>query len=179
VCLCVCVCVCVCVYHSINASLTVCVHQHSSHRPRPGLPEFRAPEMYDGAYTESVDVYSFGLAVLQMATMKLPFAECRHNEEQIRLQATVRVREGATVTCPCSLECVCVCVCVCVRVSVCVSVYVYVPVFVSVCWSELVKTFNFSSTRQLHQILLHVSRPLICLLLLTLARRRQAQVGSA
>eukprot|EP00048_Salpingoeca_helianthica_P020704 m.247507 g.247507 ORF g.247507 m.247507 type:complete len:448 (-) comp51439_c0_seq1:596-1939(-) len=59
-----------------------------------GLPEFRAPEMYEGPYNESVDVYAFGLAVLQMATMKLPFAECRHNEDQIRLQATTTGPSG-------------------------------------------------------------------------------------
>lgn len=59
-----------------------------------GLPEFRAPEMYDGAYNESVDIYAFGLAVLQMATMKLPFAECHHNEDEIRLRATTTGPNG-------------------------------------------------------------------------------------
>ena len=40
-----------------------------------GTPEFMAPEMYEEHYDESVDIYAFGMCVLEMATsgkMKLP-----------------------------------------------------------------------------------------------------------
>jgi WNK lysine deficient protein kinase len=33
-----------------------------------GTPEFMAPEMYDSGYTCSVDIYAFGLCVLEMIT---------------------------------------------------------------------------------------------------------------
>jgi WNK lysine deficient protein kinase len=41
-----------------------------------GTPEFMAPEMYSENYTESVDIYSYGLCVLEMVTRELPYAEC-------------------------------------------------------------------------------------------------------
>eukprot|EP00127_Corallochytrium_limacisporum_P001765 Clim_evm19s78 gene=Clim_evmTU19s78 len=41
-----------------------------------GTPEFMAPEMYDEMYTESVDVYSFGMCVLEMITREYPYSEC-------------------------------------------------------------------------------------------------------
>ena len=33
-----------------------------------GTPEFMAPEMYEEHYDESVDIYAFGMCVLEMAT---------------------------------------------------------------------------------------------------------------
>ncbi|PIA58137.1 hypothetical protein AQUCO_00500226v1 [Aquilegia coerulea] len=41
-----------------------------------GTPEFMAPELYDENYTEMVDIYSFGLCVLEMVTLELPYSEC-------------------------------------------------------------------------------------------------------
>ncbi|KAK8622975.1 hypothetical protein V6N13_117872 [Hibiscus sabdariffa] len=41
-----------------------------------GTPEFMAPELYDENYTELVDIYSFGLCVLEMVTMEIPYSEC-------------------------------------------------------------------------------------------------------
>ncbi|NXE17335.1 WNK1 kinase, partial [Lophotis ruficrista] len=42
-----------------------------------GTPEFMAPEMYEGRYDESVDVYAFGMCVLEMDTSEDPYSECR------------------------------------------------------------------------------------------------------
>ncbi|KAF5196909.1 Serine/threonine-protein kinase WNK1 [Thalictrum thalictroides] len=41
-----------------------------------GTPEFMAPELYDEDYTEMVDIYSFGLCLLEMVTMEIPYMEC-------------------------------------------------------------------------------------------------------
>lgn len=41
-----------------------------------GTPEFMAPELYDEDYTELVDIYSFGMCVLEMVTLEIPYSEC-------------------------------------------------------------------------------------------------------
>ncbi|KAJ4975168.1 hypothetical protein NE237_000274 [Protea cynaroides] len=41
-----------------------------------GTPEFMAPELYEGEYTESVDIYSFGMCVLELVTLEIPYSEC-------------------------------------------------------------------------------------------------------
>ena len=42
----------------------------------PGTPEFMAPELYDEQYDEKVDVYAFGMCVLEMVTSEYPYSEC-------------------------------------------------------------------------------------------------------
>ncbi|GMP66612.1 hypothetical protein CsSME_00026901 [Camellia sinensis var. sinensis] len=41
-----------------------------------GTPEYMAPELYEEDYTELVDIYSFGMCMLEMATMEIPYSEC-------------------------------------------------------------------------------------------------------
>ncbi|KAJ0973634.1 hypothetical protein J5N97_015599 [Dioscorea zingiberensis] len=41
-----------------------------------GTPEFMAPELYEEDYTEQVDIYAFGLCVLELVTLELPYSEC-------------------------------------------------------------------------------------------------------
>uniref|UniRef100_A0A0N4ZKI2 non-specific serine/threonine protein kinase n=1 Tax=Parastrongyloides trichosuri TaxID=131310 RepID=A0A0N4ZKI2_PARTI len=41
-----------------------------------GTPEFMAPEMYEEMYDEAVDVYAFGMCLLEMVTGEYPYAEC-------------------------------------------------------------------------------------------------------
>ncbi|XP_048487004.1 serine/threonine-protein kinase WNK1 isoform X3 [Plutella xylostella] len=41
-----------------------------------GTPEFMAPEMYEEHYDESVDVYAFGMCMLEMSTGEYPYSEC-------------------------------------------------------------------------------------------------------
>lgn len=48
---------------------------HSAHSLL-GTPEFMAPELYDENYTESVDIYSFGMCLLEMVTLEIPYSEC-------------------------------------------------------------------------------------------------------
>lgn len=42
-----------------------------------GTPEFMAPEMYDEHYDEKVDVYAFGMCMLEMITAEYPYTECK------------------------------------------------------------------------------------------------------
>ena len=48
---------------------------HSAHSIL-GTPEFMAPEFYEENYTELVDIYSFGMLVLEMVTLEIPYSEC-------------------------------------------------------------------------------------------------------
>lgn len=36
-----------------------------------------APEMYEERYTEKVDIYAFGMCVLEMMTGEYPYNECK------------------------------------------------------------------------------------------------------
>ena len=40
-----------------------------------GTPEFMAPELYDELYDEKVDIYAFGMCVLEMVTSEYPYSE--------------------------------------------------------------------------------------------------------
>ena len=46
-----------------------------------------APEMYEEHYDESVDVYAFGMCMLEMATSEYPYKECS-NAAQIYRKVT-------------------------------------------------------------------------------------------
>jgi WNK lysine deficient protein kinase len=56
-----------------------------------GTPEFMAPELYEEEYDDRVDVYSFGMCLLELATMEYPYAECK-NAAQIYRKVTLGVR---------------------------------------------------------------------------------------
>ncbi|XP_048416315.1 serine/threonine-protein kinase WNK4 isoform X2 [Stegostoma tigrinum] len=59
-----------------------------------GTPEFMAPEMYEEKYDESVDVYAFGMCLLEMATSEYPYSEC-HNAAQIYRKVTSGVKPAS------------------------------------------------------------------------------------
>ncbi|XP_072529034.1 serine/threonine-protein kinase WNK1 isoform X11 [Salminus brasiliensis] len=59
-----------------------------------GTPEFMAPEMYEEKYDESVDVYAFGMCMLEMATSEYPYSECQ-NPAQIYRRVTSGVKPGS------------------------------------------------------------------------------------
>jgi WNK lysine deficient protein kinase len=52
-----------------------------------GTPEFMAPELYEEDYNELVDIYSFGMCVLEMLTGEYPYSECT-NPAQIYKKVT-------------------------------------------------------------------------------------------
>lgn len=41
-----------------------------------GTPEFMAPEMYEESYDEKVDIYAFGMCVIEMVTGLIPYHHC-------------------------------------------------------------------------------------------------------
>ncbi|OQS04703.1 serine/threonine protein kinase [Thraustotheca clavata] len=67
-----------------------------------GTPEFMAPELYDENYDEKVDIYAFGMCVLEMITQEVPYSECT-NPAQIykkvmagtRPKALARIKSAA------------------------------------------------------------------------------------
>ncbi|XP_070191914.1 uncharacterized protein [Littorina saxatilis] len=59
-----------------------------------GTPEFMAPEMYEEHYDEAVDVYAFGMCMLEMASSEYPYKECT-NAAQIYKRVTMGVHPEA------------------------------------------------------------------------------------
>ncbi|KAM3306915.1 hypothetical protein P3S67_008658 [Capsicum chacoense] len=41
-------------------------------------PEFMAPEFYKDEYNELVDIYSFGMCMLELVTFEDPYSECKN-----------------------------------------------------------------------------------------------------
>ncbi|XP_042049757.1 serine/threonine-protein kinase WNK8-like isoform X1 [Salvia splendens] len=59
-----------------------------------GTPEFMAPELYEEEYNELVDIYSFGMCLLEMVSMEYPYSECR-NPAQIYKKVTSGILPAA------------------------------------------------------------------------------------
>jgi WNK lysine deficient protein kinase len=56
------------------------VHTNGKQLSVLGTPEFMAPDMYyeDRSYDEKVDVYAFGMCLLEIFTKEIPYAECNN-----------------------------------------------------------------------------------------------------
>ena len=54
-----------------------------------GTPEFMAPEMYGETYNEKVDIYAFGMCILEIYTGQYPYQECQNPGQIFR-----KVHEG-------------------------------------------------------------------------------------
>ena len=65
-----------------------------SNIPIIGTPEFMAPEMYDEKYDESVDIYAFGMCLLELLTYEYPYEECQGPAQIFR-----KVTEGVRPAC--------------------------------------------------------------------------------
>ncbi|KAM3321505.1 putative serine/threonine-protein kinase WNK10 isoform X1 [Capsicum chacoense] len=59
-----------------------------------GTPEFMAPELYDEEYNELVDIYSFGMCILELITCEYPYNECR-NQAQIYKKVTSGIKPAS------------------------------------------------------------------------------------
>jgi len=55
-----------------------------------------APELYDEQYDDRVDVYSFGMCLLELATLEYPYSECRNAAQIYRKVTLVRPLPPAT-----------------------------------------------------------------------------------
>ncbi|KAI8854857.1 kinase-like domain-containing protein [Chytridium lagenaria] len=56
-----------------------------------GTPEFMAPELYDEKYDEKVDIYAFGMVVIEIVTKEYPYSECT-NQAQIYKKVTSGIK---------------------------------------------------------------------------------------
>ncbi len=52
--------------------------------------QFMAPEIYEEQYDEKVDIYSFGMCLLELATLEYPYSECHGVAQIFRKVTTVR-----------------------------------------------------------------------------------------
>ncbi|CAN6239620.1 unnamed protein product [Urochloa humidicola] len=59
-----------------------------------GTPEFMAPELYDESYDELVDIYSFGMCLLEIFTLEYPYSECT-NPAQIFKKVSTGIKPAA------------------------------------------------------------------------------------
>ncbi|URD86778.1 serine threonine-protein kinase [Musa troglodytarum] len=57
-------------------------------------PEFMAPELYEEEYNELVDIYSFGMCMLEMITLEYPYSECK-NPAQIYKKVMSGIKPAA------------------------------------------------------------------------------------
>ncbi|KAL3374500.1 hypothetical protein AABB24_006137 [Solanum stoloniferum] len=66
---------------------------HSAHSVI-GTPEFMAPELYEEEYNELVDIYAFGMCLLELVTFEYPYVECT-NAAQIYKKVTSGIRPAS------------------------------------------------------------------------------------
>ncbi|KAD5507688.1 hypothetical protein R6Q59_031525 [Mikania micrantha] len=59
-----------------------------------GTPEFMAPELYEEEYNELVDIYAFGMCLLELVTFEYPYCECS-NAAQIYKKVTSGVKPAS------------------------------------------------------------------------------------
>ena len=57
-----------------------------------------APEMYEEHYDEAVDVYAFGMCMLEMATSEYPYSECQNAAQIYRKVTSVSARGLPSLT---------------------------------------------------------------------------------
>lgn len=57
-----------------------------------------APEMYEEKYDESVDVYAFGMCMLEMATSEYPYSECQNAAQIYRRVTSVSLKKTNKTT---------------------------------------------------------------------------------
>jgi WNK lysine deficient protein kinase len=83
-----------------DLGLATMLHGRSAPQSVIGTPEFMAPELYDEYYDDRVDVYAFGMVMLELATLEYPYSECA-NAAQIYRKVTLGVRPSGLqkVTC--------------------------------------------------------------------------------
>ncbi|KAL7138891.1 hypothetical protein ABFS83_09G013400 [Erythranthe nasuta] len=59
-----------------------------------GTPEFMAPELYEEEYNELVDIYAFGMCLLELVTLEYPYIECA-NAAQIYKKVTNGIKPAS------------------------------------------------------------------------------------
>lgn len=57
---------------------------------KSGTPEFMAPELYEEEYNELVDIYAFGMCLLELVTFEYPYVECANAAQIYKKVTSVR-----------------------------------------------------------------------------------------
>lgn len=55
-----------------------------------GTPEFMAPELYEEEYNELVDIYAFGMCLIELVTLEYPYVECANAAQIYKRVTSVR-----------------------------------------------------------------------------------------
>uniref|UniRef100_A0A1J3K3X8 non-specific serine/threonine protein kinase n=1 Tax=Noccaea caerulescens TaxID=107243 RepID=A0A1J3K3X8_NOCCA len=84
-----------------DLGLAAILHRARSAHSVIGTPEFMAPELYEEDYNVLVDIYAFGMCLLELVTLEYPYVECT-NAAQIYKKVTSGIKPAslANVTDP-------------------------------------------------------------------------------
>lgn len=77
-----------------DLGLAAILQQASSAHSVIGTPEFMAPELYEEEYNELVDIYAFGMCLLELVTVEYPYIECA-NAAQIYKKVTSGIKPAS------------------------------------------------------------------------------------
>ncbi|TKY73559.1 serine/threonine-protein kinase WNK2 [Spatholobus suberectus] len=77
-----------------DLGLAAILRQANSAHSVIGTPEFMAPELYEEEYNELVDIYAFGMCLLELVTVEYPYVECS-NAAQIYKKVTSGIRPAS------------------------------------------------------------------------------------
>ncbi|KAE8686189.1 putative serine/threonine-protein kinase WNK1 [Hibiscus syriacus] len=77
-----------------DLGLAAILHQARSAHSVIGTPEFMAPELYEEEYNELVDIYAFGMCLLELVTFEYPYVECA-NAAQIFKKVTSGIKPAS------------------------------------------------------------------------------------
>lgn len=77
-----------------DLGLAAILHHANAAHSVIGTPEFMAPELYEEEYNELVDIYAFGMCLLELVTFEYPYIECS-NAAQIYKKVTSGIKPAA------------------------------------------------------------------------------------
>ncbi|XP_022735844.1 probable serine/threonine-protein kinase WNK3 isoform X1 [Durio zibethinus] len=77
-----------------DLGLAAILRQAQSAHSVIGTPEFMAPELYEEEYNELVDIYAFGMCLLELVTFEYPYVECA-NAAQIFKKVTSGIKPAS------------------------------------------------------------------------------------
>ncbi|CAJ2644541.1 unnamed protein product [Trifolium pratense] len=77
-----------------DLGLAAILQQANSAHSVIGTPEFMAPELYEEEYNELVDIYAFGMCLLELVTVEYPYVECA-NAAQIYKKVTSGIKPAS------------------------------------------------------------------------------------
>lgn len=77
-----------------DLGLAAILHHAKAAHSVIGTPEFMAPELYEEEYNELVDIYAFGMCLLELVTLEYPYIECG-NAAQIYKKVTSGIKPAS------------------------------------------------------------------------------------